>query len=152
MNVDILKVADYFISLAGAGIVPMKLQRLVYFAHGWHLAIHKSPLFLDAVLAAEWGLKIPRLDEELSRYGNGLILRPISDDFNPSRLPPETRDLLDCVWREYKRFSDREAAALTLHQGTPWYQTRSQVAQPAEPEIRRGLITDHYLEIAFSRN
>src|SRR5437868_8496808 len=46
---SVRKVAEYFLAKAddsvGDGISNLKLQKLVYYAQGYHLALHGGPLF-----------------------------------------------------------------------------------------------------------
>ena len=58
-------VANYFLSLcdedAGDLISNLKLQKLVYYAQGFHLAISGEPLFDEKIMAWEHGPVIPQL-------------------------------------------------------------------------------------------
>ena len=52
-----IAVANYFIDKAKADGVPlthMKLQKLIYFAHGWHLALYGEPLIDEEIQAWEF--------------------------------------------------------------------------------------------------
>ncbi|MFQ5632018.1 MAG: Panacea domain-containing protein, partial [bacterium] len=51
-------IANYFIDFArkdGVAISPMKLQKLVYFAHGYYLAITGQPLIEEEIQAWRYG-------------------------------------------------------------------------------------------------
>ena len=56
-------VANSFLDIAEAGnvndISPMKLQKLVYYAHAWHLAFLGQPLIREEVQAWKFGPVIP---------------------------------------------------------------------------------------------
>ena len=42
------EIANYFLELsAKKDISPLKIQKLVYIAHGWHLALYGEPLVQD---------------------------------------------------------------------------------------------------------
>ena len=43
-----LAVANWFVENL-AGTTPLKLQKLIYFAHGWHLALKGEPLIDEVV-------------------------------------------------------------------------------------------------------
>src|SRR5215510_7158653 len=66
--------ANWFLDL-GQPLTPMKLQKLVYFAHGWSLALTGVPLIKDAVEAWRYGPVIPALYHEFKHNG----ARPITD-------------------------------------------------------------------------
>ena len=57
-------VANYFLARAkesGETLSPMKLQKLIYFAHGWHLAVFDAPLLDEEVQAWDYGPASNRL-------------------------------------------------------------------------------------------
>ena len=61
----------------GIPIDPMKVQKLVYFAHGWHLGFGKGPLSIDEVQAWRWGPVFPNLYHAVKIWGTGPIMEPI---------------------------------------------------------------------------
>jgi len=72
-----LAVANYFIKKGidtKKSVSPMKLQKLVYFAHGWRLALYNSPLIDEAIQAWQYGPVIPGIYHEFKHYGNRDIL------------------------------------------------------------------------------
>ena len=57
-------VANEFLHLAHRDdrpITPLKMQKLVYFAHGWHLAITGAPLISEPIQAWQYGPVISSL-------------------------------------------------------------------------------------------
>ncbi|MCC7437458.1 MAG: DUF4065 domain-containing protein [Armatimonadetes bacterium] len=65
-------VGNSFLDIAlkdGTALTPMKLLKLVYIAHGWHLGIMGKPLISDEVQAWKYGPVIPKL------YSRALSLR-----------------------------------------------------------------------------
>jgi uncharacterized phage-associated protein len=73
MTYSPLAIANYFIELAKKKdkfITPMKLQKLVYFAHGWCLALSDEPLIDEKIEAWKYGPVVTSLYHEFKRYGN----------------------------------------------------------------------------------
>ena len=62
-------------------VSPMKLQKLVYFAHGWHLAIHNRPLVNEQVEAWKFGPVFSDLYHQIKSFGNEKIDRYIVKNF-----------------------------------------------------------------------
>lgn len=128
-------IANEFLSLArqeGEMISPMKMQKLVYFAHGWHLALTGKPLLIESIQAWKYGPVINSLYHKLKKFGSGAINVPISmgiDSFY-ARLDQEgtaeevyvARQIIQRVWREYRRYSPLQLSALTHAVGSPWNQ------------------------------
>ena len=66
-----IAVANCFLDIADAQsrpITPLKIQKLVYIAHGWHLAIYEEPLIVELVEAWKWGPVIPLLYHEFKNF------------------------------------------------------------------------------------
>jgi len=78
--------AKYFLSLTdenvGDLISNLKLQKLVYYAQGFHLAMHDKPLFDEETEAWTYGPAIPELCSEYKKYGSGHIPSPEDTDFS----------------------------------------------------------------------
>jgi len=157
-----LAIANYFIgkSLAeGRSITPMKLVKLVYIAHGWHLGNFGTPLITDAVEAWKYGPVIPVIYRQFKEYGGdriggqavivdrGRAVAPTVDD-------PHTKQFLDDVWEKYKRFSGGQLSAMTHRQDTPWYRTwvHSGGSEYRGAIIPSQLIEQHYRNLLDKRS
>ena len=57
----------------------MKVQKLVYYAHGWHLGLADAPLIGELVEAWRWGPVIRSLYAALAEFGNQPILTTLKD-------------------------------------------------------------------------
>jgi uncharacterized phage-associated protein len=62
----------------------MQLQKLVYIAHGWNLAINGTPLTSDIPAAWDYGPVYRDLFEALRAYGSNPVTQEIrAGDFGP---------------------------------------------------------------------
>lgn len=115
------QVADYFLlqvdEVAGDVMTNLRLQKLVYYAQAWHLAIAEKPLFQDDVEAWVHGPVVPCLYYAYRDYGWQPIPRP---DRDAVAMDDQTRELLDEVWDTYGQFSAKALENLThseVHRG-----------------------------------
>ena len=161
---DARLIANYFLKLGrrdGVPVDPMKLQKLVYFAHGWYLATVGQPLLSETVEAWRWGPVIPSLYWCFNHYGGNPItefaVARRGDSFcgdltSISEIPtgPEgdsLREVLNEVWRVLGKFSGIHLSNLTHLKDSPWDITWS--AQKG----RRGVdINDEEIKRYFQRN
>lgn len=115
-------VANYFLTLldvdSGDSITNLKMQKLVYYAQGFHLAMTGQPLFEEPIEAWKHGPVVPDLYHALKVHVDQPIVRPESFDAD-AVLSPEQRELLDEVYRVYGQFSAWKLRDLT-HEETPW--------------------------------
>ena len=147
-------VANYFLDVArrdGRSLDPMQVQKLVYFAHGWHLALTGRPLIKEKVEAWPFGPVIRSLFHEFKRWGSGPIQElatqpakvggltfgshPVSMDeeaTNDDELATAKR-VLDRVWDVYGRFSGIKLSEITHHSDSPWFEVRR--AHPGERDV-----------------
>lgn len=126
---QLTEVANYFIwrvasteELQGFGdnITNLKLQKLVYYAQGFCLAITDEPLFPDPIEAWMHGPVVPDLYFRYQPYGATPLATP--DDFDPTRIDGETRQLLEDVFSVYGQYSAWGLRNLT-HEEAPWKDT-----------------------------
>ena len=121
-------VANAFLQLAkqeNKSLTNMKLQKLVYIAHGWSLALLDMPLLSDEVRAWQWGPVIPSLYEQLKHYGSGVVTEPVAAF---DEVPPNSQEMqvIRGVWRSYGKHDPFWQSAITHQKGTPWSETWSE--------------------------
>lgn len=153
-------IANYFLERGwreSIEIDPLKLQKLVYYAHGWHLAVHGSALIDEKVDAWPYGPVIPTVYHAFKHYGR-FPIRDLATEVQgsrrvPPRVPPtdaETLELLEKVWQEFRNYSGLELSNMTHREGTPWYD----VWEKNEKTIVRGTdiddekIRDYFVKLA----
>lgn len=132
-------VANYFISNI-PGITPMKLQKLVYYAHAASLAFRNEPLITERVQAWKYGPVVKSLYDEFRRFANNSInalaldfqIDPSTMDGPPSfkYIPPEIHKsdtvslaILDAIKNKFGNLSAEELSSLTHQQGEAWWKT-----------------------------
>jgi uncharacterized phage-associated protein len=113
--------ARYFLSLsdeeAGDTISNLKLQKLLYYAQGFHLALFDAPLFGDRIEAWTHGPVVPAVYRDYKVHGAGAI--PMPRDFDPLSVDGQTRELLDEVNDVYGQYSAWKLRNMT-HVEPPW--------------------------------
>ena len=72
MKVTASKVANVFLKLAqekNEELTNLKLQKLVYYAQAWYLAIYEKPLFDDEIEAWIHGPAVPSIYKMYKKFG-----------------------------------------------------------------------------------
>lgn len=136
-------VAEWFIHRAhqdGEYLSQMKLQKLVYIAHGWSLALRSKPLVSGEFQAWKWGPVMPSLYKRFAMFGSG----PIDVD---ALLPPKGFDreesaLLEKIWLVYRRYTASQLSDMTHRRDTPWSEAYNPEVRGAV--IRNDAIREHY--------
>jgi uncharacterized phage-associated protein len=136
-------IAEYFIWLAnetGCFISNLKLQKLVYYAQAWHLAIRDEPLFQEDFQAWIHGPVIPDLYHRYKQFG----WRPIDEEVNPS-LPENVFAFLEDVANEYFA-CDAYALEQMTHVEDPWLWAREGLPMdaPSNEVIRKEWMKEYY--------
>ena len=171
-----LAIANYFIDLAaerGQLLSPMKLQKLVYFAHGWHLALMGEPLVNEPVEAWTFGPVLPSLYYAFKKYGNQPVDehvkaywrtepqaggQPYYIEFSPGlddepRSHEYTRALLDRIWDVYGPLDAIQLSNATHLPGTPWHDAfvRNGHRPPRDEIIDETAIRDSFRSMMSQR-
>ena len=100
-------VADFLLSLndpeAGDAMSNLKLQKLLYYSQGFHLAIFDKPLFTEKVKAWQYGPVVEEIYNEFSEYSYGAI--PIPRRISTKMFTEEQKNLLKEIYEVYGQFS-----------------------------------------------
>jgi uncharacterized phage-associated protein len=135
--------ADYFLTLvdeeAGDSLSNLKLQKLIYYAQGFHLALVDSPLFDETIEAWEHGPVVPNLYHTYKQFGSGPIPRP-SNGIDVEMYPAETRELLDEIFQVYGQYSAWKLRNFT-HSEPPWLDAYK---NPVSHEISRDALKRYF--------
>ena len=114
------EIAQYFVSLvdedAGDSISNLKVQKLLYYAQGFYLALHDEPLFPEAIKAWLRGPVIPEVFYAYQSLGAGPI--PI-EKVNLDLYAADLREFLDEVNEVYGQFTSAKLGAMTRLE-PPW--------------------------------
>lgn len=143
MVLSCFEIADYFIWLAnetGSFISNLKLQKLVYYAQAWHLAIHNIPLFPEDFQAWVHGPVIPELYQKYKNFG----WQPILKNVNP-QLSENIKEFLDEVAQEYFACDAYELEQMT-HVEAPWNLARGNLPPdaPSNAIIKKEWMKEYY--------
>lgn len=147
-------IANFFLDRAeeaGRPMSAMKLQKLVYIAYGWYLALKGERLFNEDIEAWQHGPVISSLYHEFKRFrgspieGRATIYDYDSNDLNIPGVDQgdeDTLSILSRVWDIYSPFSGWALRNKTHQDGTPW----KAVYDPKEMSkpIPDDLIAEHF--------
>ncbi len=132
-------IAEYFLCQSdpdiGDFISNLKVQKLVYYVQGFHLAMFGKPIFEEPILAWEHGPVVESLYHEYKDYGAAAIPRP--EEFNFDIFNEDQKDLLKEVNTVYGQFSAWKLRNMT-HSERPWLET------PRNSPISTELMKDYF--------
>ncbi len=158
------EIANYFLDLAdkqGETITPLKLQKLLYCAHGWHLAVYGKPLLREAIEAWKWGPVISSIYHEFKGFKGKPITSRAMDfrqdaDGNWGFYVPQISaekirsadEHLHKVWNTYRSWTAGQMADASHREGSPWRQVVAKMGDEIRPNehIDDDLIKDHFTE------
>lgn len=118
-TVDANTVAKFFLwkaSQEDKQITNKKIQKLLYYAQAWNLAIKDKPLYSDKIEAWIHGPTVRSVYDEYKRFG----FNPIDIFINEKEIEPlKDNDLLNDVWNIYGKYDASYLETLT-HSEQPW--------------------------------
>lgn len=153
MAYDARTVANEFLKSAwrdGRTLTNMQLQKLVYIAHGYTLAMTHEPLVHQNIEAWRYGPVIRDLYKALQKYGAGEVTEYISQ---PSRetLSSTHRAIVDVVEESYSGFTGPQLSTMTHKAGTPWANNYDPHSFWNSEPIPDGEIEAYYVELLNER-
>jgi uncharacterized phage-associated protein len=147
-------VANYFLS-RGGDLTQMQLHKLLYYAHGWYLAVVGKPLLNETVSAWKHGPVVPSLYYDFKRFGARPVdrLAKTIDRVSRVRRAPQidasdfmVRSLLERIWMVYGQLSGKRLSQLTHAADTPWSAVRGR-----NPELHGVDIPNEEIRAYFER-
>lgn len=154
MPFDAKAVANFFLEIAkanGQTIDPMKLQKLVYYAHGWYAGYTGQPLINESVEAWPYGPVVPSLYHAFKEFGAGPILSKAqrfngTDGFYEVAEPsePNIRQFLANIWSSYGRYTGTALSEMTHASDGPWWQARQLSGGLRSADIPFEMIARHF--------
>lgn len=109
----------------GSFVTQMKLQKMVYFAHGYHLAKYGEPLVEEFFEAWKFGPVVQDIYQTYKLYGS----EPISNTVFLPKPPRKYRykplsdaalEAIDYTWKVTKGLSAAQLSQWTHLDGSPW--------------------------------
>lgn len=134
-------------------LTPLKVQKMLFFLHGWYLAIVGDALIDGGFEKWPYGPVSRDVYDSLKQYGS----QPVSDylyDWDPVKQDvtaffvnveamPRFEAVLETVWKKYSPLTGAQLSTLTHMPNTPWSLTA------ARDVIKNDLIHEHFVGLAF---
>ncbi|HEY4010012.1 MAG TPA: type II toxin-antitoxin system antitoxin SocA domain-containing protein, partial [Acidobacteriaceae bacterium] len=117
-------------------LTQINIQKLVYFAHGWHLAFKHTSLIQEPIEAWKYGPVVRRLYDAFKYFGSS----PITEKATEWYMSPEgrltskvpnlegiseeddlyARSLVDSIWKKYGTLEPFKLVEITHLPESPW--------------------------------
>ncbi|MFH1011313.1 MAG: type II toxin-antitoxin system antitoxin SocA domain-containing protein [bacterium] len=133
------RVADFLISFSskhGDPLTNLKLQKLVYYAQAWHLALYDKPLFRDPIEAWTHGPVVRSVYNRFKVYGPNPIDCVVDEPDIPNNLKEHMKEILN-AYGHLSAFQLEQIA----HSELPWRKARGNLA-PDDPSAEQISIED----------
>ncbi len=143
---NVLQIAKYFIKKSREDknnkITNLKLQKILYYAQGWHLGNSNNPLFDEKIEAWKYGPAVPIVYQQYKNFGSSEIDIDIKEE-DINGISKETKGFLDSIWQVYGKLTGPELIFLT-HKETPWREARKKTDDEGHAEITLGMMEDFF--------
>jgi uncharacterized phage-associated protein len=116
-----LSIAKFFLAIpdkdSGELISNLKIQKLLYYAQGYHVALHgvARPLFTDRLYAWKHGPVVKNVYNHYASYKSGALPQAKF----VTAMEPNTREFLNEIYRTYGKYSAWALREMT-HREAPW--------------------------------
>lgn len=120
-----IAVANYLLR-KGRAMEALKLIKIVYLCHAWHIATGRGPLLSEKPQAWRYGPMLPSLHFALMYIGRNSVRSPIpeslqGEDDDSAEPTPQQAEFIDNVYDHYIKYSADELSDLLNGEETPWH-------------------------------
>ncbi|WP_166838686.1 Panacea domain-containing protein [Rheinheimera pleomorphica] len=140
-------------------VSPMKVQKLVYYAHAWYLTFYRNPLVEDKIQAWEFGPVVYDVYAAFRQFGNapitskGQVLKfvdnkVVNDEPTVPNEDTQAHNILDQIITLYGRYNAVQLSNMTHNLDEPWYLIKQKYPSgiPYHVEIPNELIASCFTE------
>ena len=123
------QVANYFLFFANGAQEPitnLKLQKLLYYAQGYFLAMHADLLFEDEIQAWAHGPVVPNIYHDYKRFR----WMPINKEVIPPTLTAKLMEYLELIIETFMPIDAYKLERMT-HNEAPWIKARGGLPRDA---------------------
>ena len=146
----------------GVEVGPMKLQKLMYLAHGYYLALTGRPLVDEFFEAWQYGPVVPTIYQFFKQFGGNAIQKGfrVSPGGSNVHFPDEECEkpvvpkkdtaaakVLDFIFAKYASKTAIYLSDLTHKIGSPWEQTKKQFPNMRNADIQNSLIKTYFEQL-----
>lgn len=124
---DVAKYIVAFFQSAGDPVTNLKLQKLLYYVQGWHLAVHGRPVFQERLEAWIHGPVQPAVYGEYKHFR----WNPITDEVVRPQMDSDTASVINEVLSVFGTDSGYELERRT-HTEPPWIKARGGIPRDQE--------------------
>ncbi|MDR0864778.1 MAG: DUF4065 domain-containing protein [Candidatus Symbiothrix sp.] len=104
----------------GDMISNLKLQKMLYYVQGFHLAFFDKPLFEDEIVAWQYGPVVPDMYRKFAQFGSSPLFVP--ENTKIVYFDDDSEDIFQEVIEGYGQFSATRLMKMT-HNEPPWRTT-----------------------------
>lgn len=123
-----LDIARYLVHLASPSededvdcLSHLRLQKLLYYVQGWHLAAYAKPLFSGRIEAWTHGPVVREVYPAFADHRCAVI--PPSAGADDGALTASEKEFVRTIWDRYKKYSASALREMT-HEEAPWLNAR----------------------------
>jgi uncharacterized phage-associated protein len=151
-NISIIQISNFIIDWSKNEqdkkykLSNLRLQKLLYFAQGYHFLHYKSELFFEDLEAWKYGPVSPDVYYQLKKFGKNEVNNTIDDNCN-NQLPEYIKELLTNLLKATSDVSTADLIQRT-HNELPWVETYYSNGAFIIP---KWLIRDYYITKYGSR-
>lgn len=124
-ELNIFNIAKFFLDIvdrdSGSAITPLKLQKILYYAQGFYLAMYDTELFTEDFQAWAHGPANPEIYEEYKVYGCTIIDAPKKEEI--PIFDDKVVGFLYDIWNTFGIYDGKYLEELT-HNEEPWKNAR----------------------------
>ena len=147
-KLSIFDVANYFLKIVdreyGSTITPLKLQKILYYAQGYYLAMNDTELFPEEFEAWAHGPANEQIYDKYKKYGFNSIPEPVEE---LPKMSDKVLKFLNDIWQTFGIYDGKFLEEQT-HKEEPWINARKGI----EPGvICKNIITKDSMKSFFKK-